>query len=126
MLFEIEVNVPNLEHLVEDKARDILRDITFETEREMATRHASGNRTGKSYRVPGTRGTFYIASAAGEPPAVRTSNLLTSIQAEFSDAEMEGTITLNDYGWYLDQGTDRIAARPWITPTLDEVIAQYA
>lgn len=39
----------------------------------------TGQRTGKVYKVPGTKNKTYTASAPGEPPAVMLSNLITSI-----------------------------------------------
>ncbi len=47
----------------------------------------SGQRTGKTYRVPGTKRT-YQASAEGEPPAVMLGNLRKNINA--SKAVVDG------------------------------------
>lgn len=42
----------------------------------------TGERTGKVYRVPGTRNATYTASAPGEAPAVQLGNLISSITHE--------------------------------------------
>lgn len=40
----------------------------------------SGDRTGRTYKVPGTKHKYYTASAPGEPPAVATGRLRKSIK----------------------------------------------
>lgn len=42
----------------------------------------TGERTGKVYRVPGTRNKSYTSSAPGEAPAVQLGNLISSITHE--------------------------------------------
>jgi len=83
--------------------------------RNSALKVLSGSRSGRIYRVPGTRA-HYQASAPGEPPAVRTGNL----RGSWSPI----TITSNDtyrsrieshcaYADALDTGSSRVAARPY-------------
>ncbi len=79
----------------------------------------SGQRTGKRYKVPGTRAT-YQASMPGEPPAVRTGTLRNSIKYRMRD---EGKDVIADvgsdieYALYLEHGTRRMAKRPFLLPT---------
>ena len=79
-----------------------------------------GQRSGRRYRVPGTK-RYYTASAPGEPPAVRTGTFRNSWQPETrstfgsyisrisSDARTDnGRHTL---GEILENGTSRMAPR---------------
>lgn len=85
-----------------------------------------GQRSGRRYRVPGTK-SYYTASAPGEPPAVRTGAFRLSWQTkqEVKDSA-DGTSvrsyiesnTRTDNGKYLlgsilEEGTSRMAPRPY-------------
>lgn len=73
----------------------------------------------------------HIASAPGESPAVKSSNLINSI-TPFFPSTLEGILgTPVEYGAYLETGTDRMAARPvWevelneALPTLESILRQ--
>jgi len=85
-----------------------------------------GKKSGRVYPVPGTKKKTYTASAPGEFPAVRTAALRTSIRVIaqvhiFSSVGpiargIVGTHLL--YGLYLEEGTPRMARRPWLTMAL--------
>ena len=71
--------------------------------------------TGRRYRVPGTKNTWYTASSPGEPPAVVTGDLKRSIDVDVSDDGYEGSVgTEIDYGMMLQFGTQTIRPRPWL------------
>jgi hypothetical protein len=80
----------------------------------------SGNRSGKTYKVPGTQ-RDYRASAPGEPPAMRTG-----VTAGSYDIDVEPTRgrvgspmpTARD----LERGTSKMAPRPHLKPSLDETL----
>ena len=83
-----------------------------------------GNRSGRTYTVPGTSVT-YTASAPGEAPASRTGQLRGSIEYEITtDNAYIGTPL--EYGLYLEKGSYNPATgailypRPWLKPTLSE------
>ena len=77
-----------------------------------------GNRTGRTYTVPGTSVT-YTASSPGEAPASRTGQLRGSIEYETTkDKSVIGTRL--QYGAFLELGTNRNAPRPWLRSTLLE------
>lgn len=81
----------------------------------------AGQRSGRPYRVPGTKVT-YTASAPGEAPAVRLGDLRRSINYKIEQEadEVIGRIGSElDYGLYLERGTLNIAPRPWLAPTFD-------
>lgn len=82
-----------------------------------------GQRGGRSYKKPHSR-TSYTASAPGEPPAVRTGTLRMSwgIKAE---GDGDGTYTAGiysnvHYASYLEDGTSKMAARPFKQKIIDE------
>lgn len=82
----------------------------------------SGNRSGRQYRVPGTK-TNYTASAPGEPPASMTGQLRNNIhfQIQGKGKEVIGLVgSTLDKAPMLEFGTRKMAARPFLKPTFDE------
>lgn len=82
-----------------------------------------GQRSGRIYRVPGTK-RHYTASAPGEPPAVRTGAFRLGWQPKQdanTDVHVRSYIessTRTDNGRYvlggiLEEGTSRMAPRPY-------------
>lgn len=54
-------------------------------------------------------------SAAGNPPAVDTGNLRRSIQVKQDTANGDVEVGTNlEYARYLEYGTSKMAARPWL------------
>jgi hypothetical protein len=75
--------------------------------------------TGRRYRVPGTKNTYYTASSPGQPPAVATNDLKNSLKdMEAINVSDDGTVgevgTTIDYGAMLQFGTRNILPRPWL------------
>lgn len=102
-----------------------------------------GQRSGRRYKVPGTyrkqrdktdgkmkRGRYYTASAPGEPPAVRTGAFRNSWQVSQTPVrEIFGSFTAriesdlktdsgHVLGEILEDGTPRMAPRPYVDRTL--------
>ena len=114
------------------RSRQVLRalDRMQTTRMQMACIHLqneikrtlSGPRSGKKYRVPGTK-RYYTASAPGEPPAVRTGRLRNSIKYKlvrgFMRAKGEVGSSL-DYAAQLEFGTSKMAPRPYLRPTYEK------
>lgn len=73
---------------------------------------------------------IHIASAPGEAPAVDSSNYINSIEVLISENSLEAKIgTPVQYAAWLEDGTDRMAARPVVArtaaeslPTLDKLL----
>lgn len=68
---------------------------------------------------------FHRASAPGEPPAVDTGRLIASINHKITNKGLTATIGVHDitkvkYGKFLEYGTARIKARPWLFPALEK------
>lgn len=90
----------------------------------------TGQRTGKVYRVPGTKTREYTSSSEGEAPAVMLASLITSISYEITEDNAEEVIarvgTNIEYAARLEFGytdTDsmgrkyNMAPRPYMRPT---------
>ena len=61
----------------------------------------------------------HTASAPGEAPAIDTGNLVNSVREDFP-ADLTGMVFTNtQYGAYLEFGTHRMAARPWLVPAAE-------
>lgn len=86
----------------------------------------SGDRSGRTYRVPGTKKT-YTASAPGEPPAVMTGQLRSSIKYRIVG---ELQVLRGEVGSELKKapmlefGTRKMAARPFLRPTFQEELPE--
>lgn len=84
----------------------------------------SGQRTGRVYRVPGTRAT-YTASSERESPAVRTGALRRSYYTEVNRNRYEAFLGSElDYSLFLEIGTSRMAPRKALEPAFERVRAQ--
>jgi hypothetical protein len=66
-----------------------------------------------------TRSRSHQASAPGEAPASDEGRLTDSISADFYPMAAEIGSGAN-HGLYLEEGTDKIAPRPWLKPAADE------
>ena len=100
----------------------------------------SGQRSGRNYKVKGTGGkskgdgVYYTASAPGEPPALRFGTLQKSFKRRtYADkigsnlvvhAITESDLQVNGYllGDLLENGTKRIAPRPFKQKTIDAAL----
>jgi len=75
-----------------------------------------GGRGGRTYR---RRSTTHQASAPGEFPKTDTGQLVASLFFRVSADKLRAFFgTKLAYGRYLEFGTSRMAARPWLRPTL--------
>lgn len=86
----------------------------------------AGDRSGRIYRIPGTRKT-YTASAPGEPPASRTGELRQHIgtKVEQRGRKISGQVGTDvEHGTFLEKGTRDILPRPWLEPSFEETQGQ--
>lgn len=82
----------------------------------------SGSRSGRTYRVPGTKRT-YTASAPGQPPAQATGQLRQSIATSVGSEGktvigMVGTDKIQ--GKMTEFGTRNMKPRPWLKISFDK------
>ena len=75
-----------------------------------------GSRSGRTYR---RRSVTHQASAPGEYPKTDTGQLVSSLYFRVAANKLSAFFgTKLDYGKYLEFGTSRMKARPWLRPTL--------
>jgi len=89
--------------------------------RNHAVETLSGSRSGKTYRVQGTKVT-YTASAPGEAPASATGELRQSIATKVAGegkdiVGMVGTDKIQ--GLMTEFGTKNMASRPWLRKSFE-------
>lgn len=78
-----------------------------------------GVKTGKVYKRGDDK--EHQSSAPGEAPATDTGNLASSVMmVESKDDGYWLVGTDEDYGEYLEFGTEDMKARPWLIPALEE------
>lgn len=80
-------------------------------------------KSGRAYRRRrGGRTVMHIASAPGEAPASDTGALLGSIQLDLSNP-LHAVISIGaEYAELLEKGTRRMAARPYVEVSVEEVV----
>lgn len=78
----------------------------------------SGPKSGKTYK---RRGISHQASAPGEPPASDTGRLVQGIVVQPApEAFAYDVKSLADYAGFLEYGTSRMSARPYLEPSAHE------
>lgn len=89
-----------------------------------------GKRSGRVYRKPHTK-SHYTASAPGEPPARRTGNLRLNwngtVESSSTGSGLRVAAVLESqerYSTYLENGTRRIAPRPFKQPISEKAMPE--
>ena len=122
---------------VEDQITNINRKVVARGVRAVnAIRNAElevlkGQRSGRVYRKPFSKAT-YTASAQGEPPARRTGNLRMhwNGQVKSENASSGGVAIVAElesqepYAGYLENGTSKMAARPFVDKIKEEAMPE--
>ena len=88
----------------------------FQVEATMKT-SMSGAKRGIVYQRGGKA---HQASAPGEPPAIDTGNLVNSVFSEKSGPGQALVGASAEYAEYLEFGTRKMAARPFLRPALEK------
>jgi len=116
---KVEMNTKKVMKSIDQTAAQRVIEASNEVRNTMLNT-LSGNRTGRTYRVPGTKRT-YTASSPGQAPAQATSGLRQSIKAslEVIGRKVIGVIGTDlPNGIMLEKGTKKMAARPWLLVSL--------
>ena len=111
----------SIKHQMESRAYRVANEI-----RNSTLDVLRGQRSGRRYRVPGTKA-YYTASAPGEPPAVRTGAFRLSWQPEalIEDGKYTSSVKTNQkrLADWLENGTPggKMAPRPYHDRILADV-----
>lgn len=103
------------------RARQNLLNATRIWHNEIINGQLTGQRSGRVYRIPGTRRT-YRASSPGEPPASRTGILRTGYRFRVItlNDQLTGEVgSPEDYAVWLEKGTRNMAKRPHMVPAFE-------
>ncbi|MBK9316909.1 MAG: hypothetical protein IPM55_22085 [Acidobacteria bacterium] len=122
MNFRVIFNEAEWTKAVEAVASRTIRTFVFDTVNRMKVSFAKA-KSGRFYKVS-KRGRLHQASAPGEAPAILTGFLANSILTSFP-SQTTGVITIGaEYAEYLERGTSRMAARPFVEPALNGALDQ--
>ncbi len=97
------------------KADQIVGKIAYAIEAQ-AKRSMQGTKSGRVYKR-GER--EHQASAPGEPPAIDMGALVNSIYVGKPGPGTRDVGATMEYASYLEFGTSRMAARPWLIPAVE-------
>lgn len=94
--------------------------------RDSAVSSMEGGKSGREYRVPGVPGGVHRASAPGEAPAILFGQLANSVDVMLPEQNL-ALVTVNDEkGPWMEFGTSRQAARPFLSPAADKHRDEFA
>lgn len=114
--FQIKITdkIPEAKELLKRAGKRNIKEATFSTHDVLVSQILTGNRTGRKYRVPGTKKKTYRASAPGEAPARMLGNLATDYKPKVKGfIGVIGAMLL--YALWLEKGTKgkrKMAPRP--------------
>lgn len=99
---------------------ETITDLVTDTHQFATDGIAGPPKSGRVYEKYDPRRT-HTASAPGQYPASDTGRLLGSVRMELpTSARLVGRVgTAVDYGAYLEFGTSRMTARPWLLPSFN-------
>lgn len=99
----------------------LLAEAAFRVDEEAKSSIQTGAKTGRTYK---RRSVTHQASAPGQAPATDTGRLVSSISA-MREAFLKYTVGSRErespHGFWLEFGTSKMAARPWLTPAAEKV-----
>lgn len=123
--YEVTFNPQAIKQTILRQARPILQDAAFDLRARFAAGFG-GVKTGRIYRRPPPARRTYRASGPGEPPAIRSGNLLRSISMPtFPSPHVVQLAIRAPYARFLERGTPRMAARPFVQPSIRELIKRF-
>lgn len=110
------------------KADRILEDEAIEMRNTIIRSMQNSSKTGRRYPRGSKKGKmiYHIASSKGNPPRVDDGGLIASIgvDARRFEVEVGSRITDPAYPKFLEYGTDKMDARPWLEPAFDKHVGR--
>lgn len=106
------------------RADRILEEEAIEMRNTIVLSMRNSPKTGRRY--PRGGGKYHIASSKGNPPMVDDGGLVASIgmDARRMEFEVGSRITEPAYPEFLEFGTDKMDARPWLQPANDKHVSR--
>jgi phage gpG-like protein len=99
---------------------DAVKTGALELQGEIRRRISRGSRSGRIYKR-GAKGE-HQASAPGEYPKTDFGGLVQSIFVQMQDRNLDASVGTDlKYGTHLEFGTSKMAARPWLFPTFEDL-----
>lgn len=124
MMFRAIVNLTAFRNAITRPVASFIRNVIFDLHGKIVALVAA-TKSGRRYKRPAPFGGTYIASAPGEPPALRTGALLQSIRDTFP-SPFTGQMEINaPYARLLEEGTARMRPRPFVRPALVSVTERF-
>lgn len=111
----------NLSKGSQREAKKAIAKVSYKVEGDCKENISSGSRSGKIYKR-GKKGT-HQASAPGEFPKTDYGDLVANIKAEFNFNGFESTVGSRlsaPHGFWLEFGTPKMQARPWLSRTIKD------
>ena len=122
---KLKFNTKEVMHSIEQTASKRMLE-AVNVVRNKALETLSGDRTGRTYYVPGTR-RQYTASSPGEPPATASGELRQSVKVavEGEGRKVVGKVgTDKKHGKWLEFGTRFMKARPWLRISFEKALEE--
>lgn len=119
---KLENKIPEMIRRMQKRSLDNLLGAAMVWHDEIVNGQLSGSRSGRKYRIPGTR-RYYHASRPGEPPASRTGTLRSGYRFRVVDRGPWSTGEVGspeNYALWLEKGTSKMAKRPHVEPAFDK------
>lgn len=111
-------DLPELQRRVPRVVDDAVQAVAREGERIVKQSMQQSPANGIAY----DRGAgVHVASSAGNPPRIDTGTLLNSINTNRVKDRVWRVSTGTEYAAWLEFGTERMAARPFMGPMADEI-----
>jgi HK97 gp10 family phage protein len=118
--FSLENFLPNITKELDEALNQQILKSTILIRNELL-KLLSGQRTGRLYKVAGTKKKYYRASSPSEPPASRLGHLRASYQYKVlgTGYKAKGYVGSElEYAHYLEYGTYKMAPRPHLQPAM--------
>lgn len=95
---------------------DSIKLAALEIRNTVVKKISKGTRSGRVYK---RRGISHQAAGAGEPPKTDTGRLVASVRTDFGflTADIGSDVV---YALFQEKGTRKMAAHPYLQPSLDE------
>ena len=117
--FTFSEQIAGFKKMIAQQANKKLTAVGLHMVGKIKLRLSTGKRSGRIYRVPGTKHVTYQASAPGESPAKRLGDLFGRMNYKVQKQGNTYRVGVGSpliYAQWLEMGTRKMEARPFIRP----------